>query len=398
VSASPEGAFKVWDLGKKWKTLPSYRHSNKVNSHSNKITSLAILPDGQRVVSSSSDTTIKLWDLESGKCLRTFEGHADQVMLLALTSNRCAVSGSLDETLKLWDLESGECLKTFDGYACDDCALWGSGVNSLTVLLEGKRVVATSSNSLIILNMDACEVLHKHTSGRSTSRFCRVFPDRRHILWVSNSNLQIWNTETGQIISTTDIRDYLKNPIDVELLSEGDKAIIAYRGPSPYGSIVICDLKTGHRGHIKTDNGGYVDQIKLFANDRRIALATTSDGYRTVLNASIYVWELDDLFNRGHPICQFVGHSGPITYMSITANGHWVVSAGLDKRLKVWEAESGEEIASFYGESSFVCCAIKERGLITNASIQDNLKDDDFIIVAGEESGRIHFLKLEEPN
>jgi WD40 repeat protein len=32
-------------------------------------------PDGKTIVSASGDTTVKIWDVESGKCLTTLEGH-----------------------------------------------------------------------------------------------------------------------------------------------------------------------------------------------------------------------------------------------------------------------------------------------------------------------------------
>ena len=37
---------------------------------------VAVTPDGQRAVSASKDKTLKVWDLESGRELRTLEGHS----------------------------------------------------------------------------------------------------------------------------------------------------------------------------------------------------------------------------------------------------------------------------------------------------------------------------------
>ena len=42
-------------------------------------------PDGKRAVSGSDDKTLKVWDLESGRELRTLEGHADWVKAVAVT-------------------------------------------------------------------------------------------------------------------------------------------------------------------------------------------------------------------------------------------------------------------------------------------------------------------------
>ena len=40
---------------------------------------MAVTADGQRAVSASRDKTLKVWDLESGRALRTLEGHTDGV-------------------------------------------------------------------------------------------------------------------------------------------------------------------------------------------------------------------------------------------------------------------------------------------------------------------------------
>ena len=69
---------------------------------------MAVTPDGQRAVSASWDNTLKVWDLDSGRELRTLEGHSDSVNGVAVTPDgKRAVSASWDNTLKVWDLESG---------------------------------------------------------------------------------------------------------------------------------------------------------------------------------------------------------------------------------------------------------------------------------------------------
>eukprot|EP00494_Astrolonche_serrata_P028143 UN28408 len=55
----------------------------------------------------SHDNTIKLWDLEEGVCVHTFEGkvgHTDWVECVAINKD-CILSGSYDKTLKWWSLE-----------------------------------------------------------------------------------------------------------------------------------------------------------------------------------------------------------------------------------------------------------------------------------------------------
>ena len=74
---------------------------------------VSLTPDGRRAVSGSEDKTLRVWDVESGQCLRTLEGHTDMVLALSLTPDgRRVVSGSRDRTLRVWDVESAQCLRT----------------------------------------------------------------------------------------------------------------------------------------------------------------------------------------------------------------------------------------------------------------------------------------------
>lgn len=63
---------------------------------------MAVTADGQRVVSASDDQMLKLWDLQSGRELRTLPGHTSGINAVAVTPDgEGAVSASDDQTLKL---------------------------------------------------------------------------------------------------------------------------------------------------------------------------------------------------------------------------------------------------------------------------------------------------------
>jgi WD40 repeat protein len=77
--------------------------------------------DGQQAISASWDKTLKVWDLGSGREVRTLEGHSAGVAGAAVTADgKRAVSASWDHTLKVWDLDTGLLIATF---YCDACAL-----------------------------------------------------------------------------------------------------------------------------------------------------------------------------------------------------------------------------------------------------------------------------------
>jgi len=118
-----------------------------MEGHRDSIQAITITPDGKRVVSASSDKTLRVWDMESGVCLCTLVGHADAVTTLAITPDGMRViSGSKDFTLRLWDTTSGKCLRILEGHADE--------VYSLAITPDGRRVISRGGLGMRVWKFD----------------------------------------------------------------------------------------------------------------------------------------------------------------------------------------------------------------------------------------------------
>ena len=70
--------------------------------------------DGATLVSGSSDTTIRFWDVGTGETLKVLKGHTSYVDALNYSPDgETLVSNGYDGTLRFWDVHTGELLKTF---------------------------------------------------------------------------------------------------------------------------------------------------------------------------------------------------------------------------------------------------------------------------------------------
>ena len=86
-----------------------------MEGHAGPVTNAALA--GSVLLTSSQDSTIRMWDMENGTCLRTLVGHRAAVNNVVITQDaRRAVSVSSDETARIWDLQTGKSLHTLVGH------------------------------------------------------------------------------------------------------------------------------------------------------------------------------------------------------------------------------------------------------------------------------------------
>lgn len=89
------------------------------------------------LLTASLDNTIKLWDVRTGKCVRTQFGHIEGVWSIAADTFRI-VSGAHDKSIKIWDLQNGQCMHTFTNSSSVSCV--GLGDSRIVCGLENGEV------------------------------------------------------------------------------------------------------------------------------------------------------------------------------------------------------------------------------------------------------------------
>ncbi|HET7502378.1 MAG TPA: AAA family ATPase [Kofleriaceae bacterium] len=172
VSASSDKTLKVWELG-------SGREVATLEGHTSKVSACAITPDGRHVVSASSDKTLKVWELGSGREVATLEGHAHYVSACAVTPDgRHVISASADKTLKVWELGSGREVATLAGHA--------GWVSACAVTPDGRHVVSASyDHTLKVWELESGRVVATLEGHAHYVIECAVTPDGRHVISAS---------------------------------------------------------------------------------------------------------------------------------------------------------------------------------------------------------------------
>ncbi|MEG4380513.1 MULTISPECIES: WD40 repeat domain-containing protein, partial [unclassified Microcoleus] len=120
--------------------------------HSYSVNSVAVTADGKRAISSSSDNTLKVWDLTTEKEEFTLKSHSDWLKAVAVTADgKRAISGSNDNTIKVWDLATGNVIASF---ACK------SSIACCAIAPDGLTIVAgDESGRVYFLRLEGMEEL-----------------------------------------------------------------------------------------------------------------------------------------------------------------------------------------------------------------------------------------------
>ena len=86
------------------------------NPHQDSVLCLRFSPDGTKLASGAADRMIKIWDVQSGKLIKTLEGHTHHVTSIDWNaSGRQLASSAADGIVKIWDLRTAKSTRTISG-------------------------------------------------------------------------------------------------------------------------------------------------------------------------------------------------------------------------------------------------------------------------------------------
>ena len=145
----------------------------------------------KRIATGSDDSTLKMWSVATGKCLRNLVGHTDGVECFQREDN-VIVDGSMDRTLKVWNAQTGACERTLLGHTFSvPCLRLHSGI-----------IVSRSEDKIIKMwDLQTGECLHV-LRGHSKGLWCVQYDGRLLISGARDDKVKVWNPETEECLHT----------------------------------------------------------------------------------------------------------------------------------------------------------------------------------------------------
>ncbi|KAH6580332.1 hypothetical protein BASA50_010169 [Batrachochytrium salamandrivorans] len=335
-TASTRGPPRAAANGAATSVLPHAAEKHRLAGHRGPINKIAFHPVYSILATASDDTTIKIWDYETGTFERTVKGHTKAVNDVAYhPAGSCLLSCSADLSIKLWNVENDyECLRTMHGH--------GHSVSAVAFSPDGESFLTASRDSTI----------------------------------------RLWETATG--FATRTIQGHNDWVRDIAWSADG--ALVA--SCSNDQSILIWDSSTWSQishllGHTHVVESVAFSPLSQTPSMTKLALQTavtvqpsSSGSQYFVASASrdktIKLWDAIS----GQCIHTIIGHENWIRDIAFYPSSPYLISVSDDKSMRVWDTATGKSVKTLESHAQFVtCCAIHQsERILATASVDQTCK------------------------
>ncbi|KAM9899678.1 hypothetical protein OXX79_005596 [Metschnikowia pulcherrima] len=348
-----------------WKSVYSERYQLEKNwrngtysvteffGHTDGITCLQF--NNKFLISGSYDSTVRIWNIDTGECVRTLSGHSKGVRSLSFDSHKL-ITGGYDSTIKVWNYRTGECISTYRGHESTVCSVDASN----------RTIVSGSADSTVkVWHVDTrtCYTLRGHTECVNSVKF----HEQSNTLFSASDDttVRMWDLSSNSCIR-----------VFGGIENKGHVGQIETVIPFVYK---FDDLVTD-----KVDSGAEVDHLSLqqheYEQQRHQSNAdgsSNSTGNTTPqaqemaenpnypthlltssLDNTIKLWDV----KTGKCIRTQFGHIEGV--WSISADTFRIVSGAHDKLIKVWDLQNGKCLHTFGNDSSVISVALSSNRFV----------------------------------
>ena len=299
-------------------------------------------------------------DLPEGEVGR-FYGHDNWVQSVAFSPDgKFALSGSgqsagsamadIDCSVRLWDLEQSKEVFALLGHR--------DRVTSVAFAADGKRAITGSFDETVrIWDLQEGKEIQCLLGHQDRVRSVAISPNGKVALSGGcDHTVRLWNLETGrEVFHFPRQRQWV-----LSVAFSPDGRIVLTGGAD--GTVRLWDLHSGHQVGGRREPGLAGKLFNFLRGRHRNTVSTASSvtsidfdqsGQRSVTGGMDRVIRLWD-FDSGEELKTFRGHQGGVSSVLFAADGQHLLSGGMDKTVRFWDIATGKEMLVFEGHTETV--------------------------------------------
>ncbi|KAF8833066.1 WD40 repeat-like protein [Paxillus ammoniavirescens] len=291
-----------------------------MSGHEKEIWQIAYLPGGERIVTCSSDKTVRIWDVETGEQEGTTMEHEAWVQGLAVTRDgKKILSGGDDKRIKVWDVEAHELIEEWEN---DTGSIW-----RIVVSPDDQLAANGGQKGEIVIRViqEGGRIRHSIKAGRPVRSLCFSPNGEKLACAVGNTAgeigaIQVYDVDSGEVVLGP-INGH-ENIINCVLWSLDGSQLYS----ASFDDTIRCwNSDTGESiGEPWTGHTQWVDSLSLSPDGTKLASGSWDNTVR--------FWDACS----GDPIGQPLQHDDFVYAVTFSPSGEFVASGGMDNKVCIW--------------------------------------------------------------
>jgi WD40 repeat protein len=406
ISGASDGSIRVWDL-RDGAVVAQLR------GHSDRVTAITVDPACTRATSASVDRTIKLWRPAQLGPEIVHDAHAGAVLSLVFSDDgRLCASGGEDGRIKVRDVASGQVVREIEAH--------GGAARTLAFSID-RACVLSAGDDLghwlwTIESGEGTWIPVRHTAPIDSYA---LSPSARYLITSCGDRFVYrWDVPSGAIVDRYGTRRLFDHLIEAAprrgQLEDTDYWDDRYLdGEAIYEVVVVRTSRDGAwavlsamrrersairdaslRSGLRADAGRAeacvavvnlssrdVWSVDVSQSDPLSAFAVDDRGEQLLFaraDHAIELWARD----ADEPSRVLRGHTDKVNAIAIADGCRRAASCGRDRTVRVWDLETGNELAGFTVDAAVRALAFAPDGRL---------------VAAGDVAGRTHLFRLVEP-
>ena len=262
LAGSASEKVHLWDVstGKRIRTLSGTGNSG--------ITSLLFSPDGSLLAGRASEKVLHLWDVSTGKRIRTLSGTGNTSLSFS-PDGRTLANGAYKD-VDLWDVSTGKWIRTLRG--TDDTGR----IEGVSFSPDGRTLASGGFSAIYLWDVSTGRVIR--TLDIFNIRSVSFSPDGRTLASGGYSAIYLWDVSTGRVIRTFKLHTgsfysiFVFSP-DSRTLASGEKRIL--ESGEVESTVRLWDVSTGETRIL---SGPHKEVYSLsFSPDGRTLIGVSED-------------------------------------------------------------------------------------------------------------------------